>query len=283
MDTREFYNNAEDADIKIIIGDKIIHAHKVFLKHASAMFKGGLSHAMKEHNSGVFEFIGRDPAAVEIAIKWMYGIKDDMKSATASTYFESLSIANYLCMDKFTSELITGFIPEDASVIDIIHCAHLYSSVALMTRAVHRCNGRLDDWSDREAMGKELTELSLDKYEEFRKAWIRSNHPFITIFMFDCYYAEASGDNIHESIDVLNRFIHTIPFEKFDVASLSSAFDFPLVRDFTMLTHMLLCLQRVRQGEKSTNSRIATEIIPLRFVPRTPEPRGNDATVIYMG
>jgi hypothetical protein len=243
MNFANLYNDPTDSDIKIKVGDKLIHAHKVFLKNGSAMLKGGLSTYMKEYSTGVFEFPDRDPTAVETAIKWMYGV-DISASYSAGEYVEMLSIAHYLQMDALLKKLLNGFIPNDILISELIQLAYLYDSETLYARIVSRCQQRSKTVDDRITVAKELAELDIDEYTEFRNHCINDKLPTFTLFLYDCHYTAANSETQSEAMEIMNRFISNIMFDKMDEQCLALCLDLPVVRDSPIFTHMLLCISR---------------------------------------
>lgn len=244
----DFYNNPEDADVQIKVGEKIIHAHRIFLKRASPVFEKGLTISMQENIKGVFEFPDRDPAVVEIIIKHIYGFELRMDQVNAAVYFDVISFADFLCMDKLLNKIVEGDIPTDAALTDLIHCAYLYSSDVLMMRAVRRCDMMIQLERDHEKMAKCLMLIPEGEYNMFRDNWIGDNHPLDILLLFDCYYANQNGHNYQEAFDILSKFIQEISFEMLDAPSLLRVTQFPIIQDTPSLIHLLQCLRRVKLG-----------------------------------
>lgn len=242
MDFQDLYDNKEDSDIIIKIGTKIIYAHKIILKKKSAMFRSNT--LWKENQTGVFEFSSCDPQAIEVAIKWIYGIKTNILNTDA--FCEIISIANYLQMTDFLNELTTGPIPSSVTFIDLIQLSRLYNSQLLMNRALNKCKSELKSVDKiAELICKNL---SIDEYEAFRSQWIIKCYSPYALFFFDCRFASANSDSHLEAVEVLNRFIPSISFHTLNASSLKSIQEFPIIRDAPAIKHILSCLIEVKQN-----------------------------------
>jgi hypothetical protein len=244
MNFKNLYDNPEDSDIIIKVGDKNIYAHKIILKHASPVLKAGLSGVFKETDEGCFEMVDHTPAAVKTALKYAYGFTISCYGMNAIEYFDTLATANYLEMKPLLNDIIMGPIPDDAELVHIIQCAYLYDSEDLMKRAVMICEKNIK----KEGIVKtteNFAELGVNEYKLFREKWINYK-PMHLLCALDCYYSDINADSEVEKTNMLALFIPDIRFHEIHPDALKTLFNAPIIKNSDVIKHLLESIHKVK-------------------------------------
>ena len=182
-DFKSYYNNIECSDMIIKSNNNKIRAHSVILANASPLFKTWSVSQLKTSN--VFIITDHTFDAIEYAIKWIYGYREEI--TITKLWIDVLAISHFLQLELFNcitnvyrSSLFYQFIVEDVPLIKTIQLAYLYNSAHILGFAIDRLH-----WNTE--MDCDLSELSHAEYKMLYTGWIhhvnRDPSKFITLLI----------------------------------------------------------------------------------------------------